>query len=355
MTKLVDTILSPFAALMAADGALYWPHLVGFVLFGAGLWLLRPEMRKGRGILGFLFPPAIYRTASAQLDLRFFVVNTLIYASLIAPMVLTSAAVARVTLAGMVQMFGVPDAPFEGGWGAALIASAILCIAADFGFYVAHWLQHKVPVLWAFHKTHHAAEVLHPLTAFRAHPVDHLIDFTCMATAMGVATAALAYVFDANLAPATLVGVNVFVLIFRAAGSHLRHSHIWLDYGPHVSRVLVSPAMHQLHHSSANEHRDKNLGGMLAIWDAMFDSIVIPPSERQPLTLGLAHGESLRYRSIMALYLRPIEDLIAMTLKRPPRLPRLPRDRKPRPPAQVPPTRRPSQKRALRKNRRTNR
>ena len=33
----------------------------------------------------------------------------------------------------------------------------------------------------------------------------------------------------------------------RCAGAHLRHSHIWLSYGPHLEGMFVSPAMHQIH------------------------------------------------------------------------------------------------------------
>jgi sterol desaturase/sphingolipid hydroxylase (fatty acid hydroxylase superfamily) len=42
----------------------------------------------------------------------------------------------------------------------------------DLGYWIAHRTMHEIPLLWEFHKTHHAAEVLTPLTAARAHPIE---------------------------------------------------------------------------------------------------------------------------------------------------------------------------------------
>src|SRR5690606_17405268 len=45
-----------------------------------------------------------------------------------------------------------------------------LALCYDLATWIAHWLHHRVPRLWALHKLHHTAEVLSPLTAFRHHP-----------------------------------------------------------------------------------------------------------------------------------------------------------------------------------------
>ena len=51
-----------------------------------------------------------------------------------------------------------------------------LLLLLDIGHYISHYIQHKVPFFWEFHKVHHAAEVLTPVTAFRAHPVESILD-----------------------------------------------------------------------------------------------------------------------------------------------------------------------------------
>lgn len=301
----LTAVLAPFARLFTQDGEFFWPYLAGFGLIGASVWIARG--RPG-GPFAFLFPPALYRTPSAQVDIRYFVVNVLFYGLLIAPLLVNSVLIARIVLTGLVHTLGVPETPLVSAPWSPIIVAAVLVVAADLGFFLSHYLHHKVPVLWAFHKVHHAAEALHPLTAFRSHPVNLAVDFTVTSIVSGVTTALLAYTFDAGLTPAMVLGVNVFNFAFQAAGAHLRHSHIWLDYGQRWSRILVSPAMHQLHHSSAPEHRDKNLGGIFAFWDSLCGTLVVPQAEAT-LALGLADGESRRYRSVLDLYLRPFQDL----------------------------------------------
>ena len=51
-----------------------------------------------------------------------------------------------------------------------LLYTVLFFVAYDFGRFVAHSALHDVPVLWEFHKPHHTAEVLTPMTAFSAVP-----------------------------------------------------------------------------------------------------------------------------------------------------------------------------------------
>ncbi len=309
---MLRALIAPFEHFFSRDGELFWPYLAGFVLLGAVVWLSRG--RPG-GLVTFLFPPALYRTPSAQVDIRYFFVNVPLYAVIVAPLLVSTVQVARVVSTGLVHAFGAPEAPLLSGPIAAISAAGVLVVAGDLGFFVSHYLHHKVPALWVFHKIHHSAEALNPLTAFRSHPVNIAVDWTITTTVSGAASAVLAYLFDAPLTLAMVLGVNIFSFAFHAAGAHLRHSHIWLGYGPIASRFLVSPGMHQLHHSTAIEHRDKNFGGVFAIWDGLCGTLVIPPQEIMQ-ELGLENGESKRYRRVFDLYLRPLQDLAHMARRR---------------------------------------
>ncbi|MGI9367986.1 MAG: sterol desaturase family protein, partial [Ruegeria sp.] len=53
----------------------------------------------------------------------------------------------------------------EGWWGVAATVTFLLVfyLVVDFIWFYVHYLQHKIPVLWQFHKVHHSAEVMHPL------------------------------------------------------------------------------------------------------------------------------------------------------------------------------------------------
>jgi hypothetical protein len=59
-------------------------------------------------------------------------------------------------------------------------------LAYEIAYYIDRYLMHKAPVLWEFHTTHHTAEVLTPLTAFRVHPMDTLIFVNITAIAASV-------------------------------------------------------------------------------------------------------------------------------------------------------------------------
>ena len=89
-------------------------------------------------------------------------------------------------------------------------------------------------------------------------------------------------------------------------GFNLQHSHVPLSFGP-LDAVLVSPAAHQIHHSDAPQHRDRNFGNMLSIWDRLFDTYV-PARERPGVRFGCDGAET--HRSLLGLYLRPFIDAV---------------------------------------------
>jgi sterol desaturase/sphingolipid hydroxylase (fatty acid hydroxylase superfamily) len=308
VAELIEPILAPFERLVTPQGSLYWLYLI--TAAGIALILyLSPGRSPGppslRGLLVFLFPAQIYRHPSSKLDFKFFLLNTFLFGIFVAPLLFSSLTVARATVGALVDVFGVPEEPMLDGFAAQIVATAIVLIVADLGFFASHYLQHKVPFLWEFHKVHHSAEVLHPITAFRAHPIDQVLDAVLMGTMTGLAIGVSAYGFGTSTGLVTVVGMNAFVFVFNAAGAHLRHSHIWLSYGPRLEGFFVSPAMHQIHHSFAERHLDKNLGGVFSIWDRIMGTLYVPRGHEQ-LEFGLKAGEHSEYRSVARLFLLPL-------------------------------------------------
>nr|WP_305907128.1 creatininase family protein [Methylomarinum sp. Ch1-1]MDP4519854.1 creatininase family protein [Methylomarinum sp. Ch1-1] len=98
------------------------------------------------------------------------------------------------------------------------------------------------------------------------------------------------------------------LILFYLFGYNLRHSHIWLSYGPFFSKLLISPAQHQIHHSANPTHFDKNFGFIFAIWDALFRSLYIP-KQREILLFGLGGHENKQFSSFWSLYLMPFKNL----------------------------------------------
>ena len=133
--------------------------------------------------------------------------------------------------------------------------------------------------------------------------MDEAFKMTLVGGGTGVVLGLAAYLTGQPVQGFTVLGVNVLVLLFSVAGSHLRHSHVWLSYGA-LDRFFVSPAMHQIHHSCAPQHLDKNLGGMLTIWDRLAGTLYLP-REGEALPLGLYREEHREYKSVLRLYLLP--------------------------------------------------
>jgi sterol desaturase/sphingolipid hydroxylase (fatty acid hydroxylase superfamily) len=306
--NILENVWGSFAEVATPDSQLYWLYLVSATGLALIIYWLRRyghEDVSFRGFLAFCFPKRIYAHPSARLDFRYFAVNTVVYGAFIAPLLLTSAAAAHGTVEVLVALFGMPAAPLlSGGVAANLGVTFAAVIAADIGFYVAHYLQHRVTFLWEFHKVHHAAEVLHPVALYRRHPVDTAIDVTLMGAGAGVVLGLSAYVFGESVEGVNILGTNAVLFLFHFAGAHLRHSHVRLSYGPFLDRILISPTLHQTHHGCAPEHVDKNFGGILSIWDGLAGTLYIPRDDEE-LTLGLPNGEHRDYNSVTGLYLLP--------------------------------------------------
>ena len=139
----------------------------------------------------------------------------------------------------------------------------------DFTRFAAHRWMHLSPFLWRFHRIHHSATTLTPITVFRTHPVESLINYCRSSLSLGIISGLFIWSFGQNLQVWDILGVNALGFLFSLLGSNLRHSHIPLHFGL-LERWLVSPAQHQLHHSI--DHGHCNLGSFLSIWDRMSGS-----------------------------------------------------------------------------------
>lgn len=189
---------------------------------------------------------------------------------------------------------------------APFLLAAALFVVDDFVRYAVHWLEHRVPALWELHKVHHSAEVLNFMTAERHHPVSILVFRLAIVASVAGVNGVFLWAFGESITPVGLLGANVFWLATTMLASGLRHSPVWLSFGPRVERWLLSPAQHQIHHSTDERHYGKNLGGSLAIWDRMFGTLFVTTPERIALNFGLG-DETRELRSVGALYLRPMK------------------------------------------------
>lgn len=177
--------------------------------------------------------------------------------------------------------------------------------ALDFGYYIGHYISHRVRLFWELHKVHHSAQVLTPVTLFRLHPLDLMLVNFCRGLGIGVSVSVGQFMFSESIGVLTILGVNVGTFLFSIVGANLRHSHIWLAYPRWLSYIFISPAMHQIHHSSLVQHHDRNFGSIFALWDWMFGTLYIP-EKHETLQFGLYKNEDRDYGTVASLYVVPL-------------------------------------------------
>ena len=256
-----------------------------------------------RAYLRHAFPRRVYWSRTFAVDVQIMVLDRLFLPMVWFARVLSTIAVAGMLAAGLTAMLG-PMPVREGSALTYLVLATLLLLAMDFGTYVTHRLSHQVPLLWAFHRVHHSAEELNPLTLMRKHPVYNvlgvLVDCITVAPLQGV----IVYLFGVPGELQLLAMANMGFIAFSFLASNLRHTHIWLSYGPVLDKVLVSPALHQIHHSRAEKHFDTNYGEVLAIWDWLFRTHY-QPREREDLEFGIGDEAVQPHPTLAAAMLEP--------------------------------------------------
>lgn len=264
------------------------------------------SQQTSEGPITGIFPTQVYTHRSTMVDYIYFITNTILYAIILAPFAGFGMFISR-NIQLVLASFFTPHVMTEVS-AIALTAcySVILALLADFGTFIAHYWMHRIPVLWEFHKVHHSAEVMTPITVYRMHPIDDILTLIIIGVFSGTVDAFVRFFVAPGLSLYTVYGLGVASYIFFITGYHLRHSHIWLSYGPLFSKIFISPAQHQIHHSTAKRHWNKNFGFILATWDHLFGSLYIP-KEREQIKFGLGNGEDALYSSPLKLYFLPFK------------------------------------------------
>ena len=134
--------------------------------------------------------------------------------------------------------------------------------------WLAHWVEHKIKVLWGFHLIHHTDHEVDTTTANRHHPGESVVRFifTCFGTFVVGAPVAIIMIYQA---------LSVIL-------SQFNHANISLPkkMDDVLSWVIVSPDMHKVHHHYKLPYTDSNYGNIFSIWDRLLGTFMkLPNSE----------------------------------------------------------------------------
>lgn len=302
--------LKPLNIFVDPANRIYWLYLLFALVLAIAVYILSESKRTDKPLLSYLFPKEVYFNASAITDYWYFFVNGIIFFLLLAPMLLSTNWIAQQS-ESLIALTGLSS---EILYISPIIASLLLLIGMDFGLFLGHYLSHRLPILWEFHKVHHSAEVMTPITVFRMHPVDDVLNLSITSCIMGVIAGLISHIGVGPISFYSVSGANIFLIAYYMFGYNLRHSHIWLSYGQKASHILISPAQHQIHHSSLAKHWDKNFGFIFAFWDWAFGTLYVP-KEKETFPLGIG-GEEKEYSSVWRLYHLPFVKALRRAIKK---------------------------------------
>ncbi|PSJ39204.1 sterol desaturase [Zobellella taiwanensis] len=278
----------------------------GLVAYGVFHWHRRRGYTQAGTFWSYLGGRRVWWHASARLDYQYYFVRALLHVAVVAPLLvwldpylLHSAEVT----AGLSQWWG--ERPWRGeGAGLMLGYGLGAFLVADLVHYWVHRAFHG-RWLWEFHKVHHSATVMVPPTASRIHIVEKLAEKLCKGTALALFAGLFFYLSGGKVSKYTLFGVSYMTLLFNSLAANLRHTHVWLSFGPVIEHLINSPAQHQIHHSRDPRHFNHNFGTNLSIWDWMFGTLYVTTSRPEPLAFGVGEKDNLRYQRMSTLILRP--------------------------------------------------
>ena len=307
-SKLIDLILEiiqmPFGYLISPNKRVFILYMLTSFLLALFVYYYRTN-KKGRSFKNYFFSKKRWMGNSAIVDYCLVFFNSLIKVVVLSPFLIYALYLAEGLNDYLISSLG----NFNGNWSITTIVvlyTIAIVVVNDFFSFLVHYLMHKIPLLWEFHKIHHSATTLTPFTQYRIHPVELIINNIKGLVIKGLITGVFLYFSNGSVSIITFLGVNIFNFIFYFFGANLRHSHVKLKYFNFLETFIISPFQHQIHHSNKREHFDTNLGSRLAIWDYLFGTL-IKSKDIENLTFGLGE-EDEEYNSFLKNLFNPFKN-----------------------------------------------
>ena len=171
------------------------------------------------------------------------------------------------TLVGKLRVAGLPayslDALWPGVTDLALVSFALYLVLFDFVDYWIHRGQHRLHAWWQLHALHHSQRQMTLWSDPRNHLLDDLIRDSILVL-VGLL---------AGVAPSQFVAIVACTHLLES----LSHANVRLRWPAPLSRCLVSPQFHRLHHAVGYEHvggargpGGANFAVLFPWWDVLF-------------------------------------------------------------------------------------
>jgi sterol desaturase/sphingolipid hydroxylase (fatty acid hydroxylase superfamily) len=311
-TQLLIVSTYPFSS----NQRIFWLYLYSAGIFAFYVYQLNTQSIPAhkssfRAFIDFLFPKEVWRNPSAWLDVRYFFFHQVFRVVIYGAFSTGALNVIFQIVTGWPTPTHASKLTMDSALTEIAISTAYMFVfvgLGDFVAYAAHYLQHKVPFLWEFHKVHHSLEVRHPLSNYREHPIDNIFYAAAFGATYGLIMGVASNVYGYVPSMPQLLGIPLLVFAFNILGYNLRHSHVWVRWPGRWSMVFGSPAHHHIHHSCHPDHLDKNFAFIFPIWDVLFGTYELPETNKD-VRFGIAEGYANEFKSCLGIYFIPFKNL----------------------------------------------
>lgn len=135
---------------------------------------------------------------------------------------------------------------------------ALLFLLDDFIFYWFHRLSHEIRILWASHVVHHSSYKYNLSTALRQSWTGLFFSpfFFIWLSFLGFPSDMLAFIRSVSLLYQFWIHTELVDTLPN-----------WFEF------IFNTPYHHRIHHASNEKYLDCNYGGVLIIWDRIFETI----------------------------------------------------------------------------------
>ena len=164
----------------------------------------------------------------------------------------------------------------------------------DLFTYWFHRLSHRIPFLWRFHRVHHSDPHMDVTTANRFHLGEVIISSVLRIPLIGLTGIELWHL--------ALYELMMFTVV------QFHHANIALPgrLDRLLRVIIVTPAMHKVHHSRIQRETDSNYTSLFSFWDRVFGSFRIRRHEDLgKIQLGLQGYDSAEKQRLIGLLKTP--------------------------------------------------
>lgn len=141
------------------------------------------------------------------------------------------------------------------------LRAALAILLLDAWTYFWHWLNHRVPFFWRFHRWHHADRAMDVTTASRFHTGEIILSSLLRVPVLALIGCGIGEL-------ALYEGLLFAVVQFHHANIALSEP---LDRA--LRLVIVTPSLHKVHHSIVRAESDSNYSSLFSWWDRLFRTL----------------------------------------------------------------------------------